>query len=432
MATAALEFTLRMNTDDVQRGMTRARGNVATGMRNMAQVARTEAQRIQSSLNAINLSQSLPQRINQTRTALGIASAEAARLGATFQRSQADLRGLTEQIGRASVQLARLQKTPASRRTSAQNAEILAIQQTVQNLRAQADAVRNFSTTLGRDHDRTRGSVARLNIALSAETAELTRLRIGLQASGIDTHRLAEAQTALQASMARTVARARELQRTQNARDVLNLGPRINTDRDVLRLQAAYERLRTTGNLTATELARAHVRMTEGIIALRNGTDSLAARFALVREQVAKLVLASAGIGLAVKEAIAFESAMSDVRKVVDFPTPRAFDEMTQSIKGMSREIPVGLVGMAKIAEAGGQMGIAAKDIQGFTEVVAKMSTAFKINPDEAGTVVGRLMNVFALTVPQTRLLADAINHLGNNTNAVEKDIVEVMKRTGG
>ena len=32
--------------------------------------------------------------------------------------------------------------------------------------------------------------------------------------------------------------------------------------------------------------------------------------------------------------------------------------------------------------------------------------------------------------MPQTRLLADAINQLGNNTNAVENDLVEVMNRT--
>ncbi|MBF0273475.1 MAG: phage tail tape measure protein, partial [Magnetococcales bacterium] len=151
-----------------------------------------------------------------------------------------------------------------------------------------------------------------------------------------------------------------------------------------------------------------------------------------VRASLIQLGVASAGIGLAAKEAISFESAMSDVRKVVDFPTPKAFDALTADIKAMSREIPVALVELAKIAEAGGQMGIAANDIREFTDVVAKMATTFKIPAQEAGVAIGRLINVFALTIPETRLLSDAINHLGNNTNAVEKDIVEVMNRVGG
>ncbi|MBF0437429.1 MAG: phage tail tape measure protein, partial [Magnetococcales bacterium] len=142
--------------------------------------------------------------------------------------------------------------------------------------------------------------------------------------------------------------------------------------------------------------------------------------------------IAGAGVGLAAKEAIAFESAMANVRKVVDFKTPGEFKELTADLKNMSREIPVSLDGLAKIAEAGGQMGIASKDIRGFTDVVAKMSSAFKITPDEAGEAVGRLMNIFKLTVPETQRLGDAINHLGNNTNAIEKDILNVMNRTGG
>ncbi|MEO5355658.1 MAG: hypothetical protein H7835_21015, partial [Magnetococcus sp. XQGC-1] len=119
------------------------------------------------------------------------------------------------------------------------------------------------------------------------------------------------------------------MQRTQDARNILNLGPRVNTDREVARLQAAYERLRSTGNMTSVELARAHLRMTEGILSLRNGTDSWAARLSLVREQVVKLAIAGAAIGGSAYEAIKFESAMSDVRKVVDFPTPGAFKDLT-------------------------------------------------------------------------------------------------------
>ncbi len=280
----------------------------------------------------------------------------------------------------------------------------------------------------------------RSTASVTAEIARLNDAYARLKASGTATAgdllrahaALIDKTKALSAEIGRIDPATRARQRVQEARNVLDLGPRVNTDREILRLQAAYERLRATGNLTGVELARAHVRMTEGILALRNGTDGWSGRLALVREQLLQLVIVGAGIGLAAKEAIAFESAMSNVRKVVDFTTPGEFKELTTDIKNMSREIPTSLEGLARIAEAGGQMGIAAKDIRGFTEVVAKMSTAFNIAPNEAGEAVGRLMNIFKLSVPETQRLGDAINHLGNNTNAVERDILNVMNRTGG
>ena len=289
---------------------------------------------------------------------------------------------------------------------------------------------------LKRAFDNARKAAAEAHARFQQQSAALNTLRRTMAETGMSTTGLSETQRRLRANLLATQQNfrnlAREMQRTQDARNVLNLGPRVNTTREIQRLRAAYERLRASGNQTAAEMARAHVRMTEGIIALRNGTDSWAERLSLVREQIAKLAIATATIGLASREAIAFEAAMTDVRKVVDFPTPGAFKEMAADIKAMSREIPVSLEGLAQIAVTGGQMGIAAKEIRGFTEVVSKMSTAFKISADEAATAIGRLMNIFNLSVAETQRLGDAINHLGNNTNAAEHNILNVMNRTGG
>ncbi|MBF0339464.1 MAG: phage tail tape measure protein, partial [Magnetococcales bacterium] len=382
MPTASLEFTLFMNTADIGRGMGSVRKTVADGMRGMTQAAKEEGQRIQSALASITAFRELKQNVTDARDALNKTSAEATRLGAAFNVVGPPVKGLKQEFERA--------------KQAAAEAQATFVQQ---------------------------------SIALNA-------LRTSMAAVGVSTTGLAATQARLRAELAANEAKyqaqARSLQRTQDARNVLNLGPSVNTDREVLRLQAAYERLRATGNLTGVELARAHVRMTEGILALRNGTDSWAGRLMLVREQLVQLAIVGAGIGLAAREAISFETAMSNVRKVVEFPTPGAFKEMTNDIKAMSREIPVSLTGLADIATAGGQMGIAAQDMKGFTDVVAKMSTAFNIAPAEAGEGIGRMMNIFKLTVPQTHLLGDAISYLGKSTNAVEKDILNVMNRTGG
>ncbi|MBF0097510.1 MAG: phage tail tape measure protein [Magnetococcales bacterium] len=378
MPANALTFTVAVETGSLASSMNQAEQAVANTLKGMTRAAQQEGSRIQNALAGIAQFRELKQGVGEARNEWSKAQAEVARLAAAINATASPTKAMQREFDRA--------KKAASDASSAFDAQRIALQQ----------------------------------------------LRNNLRTAGIDTSSLAEQQRGLREQLAQSAEKLRQQQRLVAARAIVGLGADPNTAREIARVQAAYERLRQSGTLTASELAKAHLSMTEKIVALKNGTEGWASRLSLVKEQLAKLAVAGAGIGLSAKEAIRFESAMADVRKVVDFPTPKAFEELTADIKAMSREIPIPLEGLAKIAEAGGQMGIAAKDIREFTDVVAKMSTAFKISPDAAGESVGRLMNIFQLTVPQTRLLGDAINFLGNNTNAVERDILEVMNRTGG
>lgn len=290
----------------------------------------------------------------------------------------------------------------------------------------------SFQKKLFGDHNAAIDRVKRLTRSLEQQKASLTTMDAELRKAGVDTSRLAEEQARLTDQVRRFAEASRQSARLDHAREILGVRPHRDIEREIAAVRGAYERLRAAGTATSRELAQAHLRMTDQVRTLTDQTNGWRGALWRAREELVQLAVAAGGLAVVTREAVQFESAMSDVRKVVDFPTPQAFKEMTDDIKGMSREIPIGLVGLAKIAESGGQMGIAARNIREFTELTAKMSTAFKISSDEAGTAVGRMMNIFSLTVPQTRLLADAINHLGNNTNAVERDIVEVMNRTGG
>ncbi|CAK0768267.1 hypothetical protein WCLP8_4210002 [uncultured Gammaproteobacteria bacterium] len=180
-------------------------------------------------MSSIALSDTVARRITETRTALSAASSEATRLGSAFRQSQADASRLTVQIERATAELTRLRQVPAASRTPDQNAAITAAQQNIQSLRSQAEAVRVFTATLGRDSDRAGNAVSRLNATLSAESMELSRLGTAMRSAGVDTSRMADAQAALQTRMAQVAAQARTLQRTQDARAILNLGPPVNT-----------------------------------------------------------------------------------------------------------------------------------------------------------------------------------------------------------
>ena len=66
-------------------------------------------------------------------------------------------------------------------------------------------------------------------------------------------------------------------------------------------------------------------------------------------------VALGATLAAPIKAAIDFESAMADVRKVVNFDTPDGLQKLGETLKIMSREIPLSSAGLAQIAASGGQ-----------------------------------------------------------------------------
>ena len=132
------------------------------------------------------------------------------------------------------------------------------------------------------------------------------------------------------------------------------------------------------------------------------------------------------------KVAINFESAMADVKKVVNFKDNKELKIFQKSILDLSQTIPLSADGLASIAASGGQLGIAKNKLLEFTKVTAKMSTAFDMLPQEAGEASAKLMNVFGLSINKVRNLGDAINHLSDNTASKAKDVINVLARVGG
>lgn len=150
------------------------------------------------------------------------------------------------------------------------------------------------------------------------------------------------------------------------------------------------------------------------------------------KDELFGAVAAAGSIAVPVRLAVDFESAMADVRKVVDFDTPQQFKDMQQDILKLTRTIPMAGKELAAIAASGGQLGVARKDIIGFTEQIAKMSVAFDMSADQAGESMAKLANVYKIPIKNIGILGDAINHLSNQSPAKASDIVNALGRVGG
>jgi TP901 family phage tail tape measure protein len=142
------------------------------------------------------------------------------------------------------------------------------------------------------------------------------------------------------------------------------------------------------------------------------------------------VALGSALYGL-VRPAVAFESVMADVRKVVDFDTPEQFGQMSKEVLLLSTRIPMAANGIGAIVAAAGQAGIAKEELVRFAEDAAKMGVAFDLSGEQAGAAMTGLRSIFGLTQDEVVKLGDAINHLSNNMDAKASDLLNIANRAG-
>ena len=129
--------------------------------------------------------------------------------------------------------------------------------------------------------------------------------------------------------------------------------------------------------------------------------------------------------------AIKFESAMADVRKVVDFDTPEQFKEMGNDILKLTRTIPMAGEEIAAIVAAGGQSGVARENLLGYAKDAATMGVAFDMAAGDAGEAMATMANVLGKPITEMAQFGDVINHLSDNANSKAKDIVNVITRAG-
>jgi TP901 family phage tail tape measure protein len=223
----------------------------------------------------------------------------------------------------------------------------------------------------------------------------------------------------------------RDLVNVAKSRDILGLVPHQEIARQIGEVEQAFETLKRSGVLSQQEIAQAAVATQRRIADLKRQTNDFAGALQAAKAELAGLAAAGGGLTLAIRQAMDFESAMAEVAKVTG-ATDQQIQRLGDEIKDLTRTIPMSADELARLAAAGGQLGIPIQHLREFTELAAQMATAFNMGADEAGQAIARLMNVFNLTLEQVQSVGDAVNTLGNNMATTERDIVEVMSRIGG
>lgn len=176
-------------------------------------------------------------------------------------------------------------------------------------------------------------------------------------------------------------------------------------------------------------------RVRRAMRSVEGGVATLGQRMGNLALAMAPVALAAGvmlgAFGMAASKAMAFESAMADVAKVVNFETQSEFQAMNKTVMDMAGRIPMAADGIAAIIAAAGQSGVAKQDLAEFAEQAAKMGVAFDLTGEQAGKMMSDWRAGMNLTLPQVYSLADAVNHLSNNMNATAPALGEVIQRVG-
>lgn len=137
----------------------------------------------------------------------------------------------------------------------------------------------------------------------------------------------------------------------------------------------------------------------------------------------------AAGLGASAKAAVDYESAFAGVKKTVDETDTTSYEDISNAIRNMAKNMPATTTEIAGVAEAAGQLGIKADDIAKFTEVMVNLGTTTNLSSEEAATSIAKMFNITGTSMDNVDRFGATIVALGNNAATTESDIVNMATR---
>lgn len=378
---------------------------------------------IKAGVSGVENIDALAQSIEAAGIDTGKLTTEAKELGATLAKAQAqqaaiaEYKALSAELDNTAKEMRALDELTATLEKSMRGGGTQQQQADLAKLRAESERLAKSETELTGKLYAARDAMAVSGVSVKNLAAEEARLS-------------SESATAT-AQLDRLTAEAQTLKAIADAKIQLGIDTDDKVRQEIQKTKDAYELLKNSGTLSHEELARA-AQLQEGKVReLEASLKGVKPSISEIASEVQGLVGKAGGLAFAAKEAMKFETAMAGVKKVAE-GTDEQYAKLSDELKKMSAELGISAAEMADLAAAGGQLGIPIEKLSEFTAIASKMSVAFGMTAEEAGNAAATIANVFQLPIGEVEKLGDAINVLGNNTAAREKDIVAAMARIGG
>lgn len=136
----------------------------------------------------------------------------------------------------------------------------------------------------------------------------------------------------------------------------------------------------------------------------------------------------AAGLGLAAKAAMDWESAWAGVTKTVD-GTEAQMAELEGGLRDLASELPATHAEIAGVAEAAGALGIQRSAIEGFTRTMIDLGETTNVTADQAATSFAQIGNIMGTAQGDFDRMGSTLVELGNNGASTEAEILELANR---
>lgn len=136
----------------------------------------------------------------------------------------------------------------------------------------------------------------------------------------------------------------------------------------------------------------------------------------------------AAGLALATKAAIDWDTAWAGVTKTVD-GSPEELAKVEEGLRGLAAILPASHTEIAAVAEAAGQLGIETPNVVAFTKTMIDLGETTNLSSEQAAMSLARFMNIMGTSQGQVSNLGASLVGLGNNFATTESEILEMSTR---
>lgn len=137
----------------------------------------------------------------------------------------------------------------------------------------------------------------------------------------------------------------------------------------------------------------------------------------------------------AVKASVDYESAFAGVKKTVDEQVDSngkviiSYDDLSNGIRAMAKELPASASEIAAVAEQAGQLGIKTQDVLSFSRTMIDLGESTNMSATDAATAIAKIANITGMTSDQYQRFGSSVTALGNNFATTESDIIMMTNR---
>jgi len=131
---------------------------------------------------------------------------------------------------------------------------------------------------------------------------------------------------------------------------------------------------------------------------------------------------------MAIRSSVIFEDAFADVRKTVK----GAGDDLSDSIRKMSKDLPLSATKIAGVVEELGRLGVQKENIIGAADAMVRLAETSTLSATDAATAIAKFANIMGTAEADIGRLASTLTVLGSEFPTTETDIINMATRLAG